>query len=240
MANQPLMKVKMPDGSWKTMGGTNLNAISNQVQADWDQNDPSAIDYIKNRTHYAGAKQEFKILEKIIFAADYNYCSENYELLDDRIYLAAIFYEEQYKDIVIKTTYNGVTYDTPVMRKWIYDDYYEYYLGNPYLIKMSDTDNGLPFVFRYDEYDNEIQFLSPTEEIPVVLITLHHPDYPDDDITLFDAQTVYIDYEREEDWNDYCDTLIEAPLLTAVNQNYRIIFDGQEYNLTTVLQPEYG
>ena len=240
MANQPLMKVKMPDGSWKTMGGTNLNAISNQVQADWDQNDPSAIDYIKNRTHYAGAKQEFKILEKTILAADYNYCSESYELLDDRIYLADIFYYEQFKDAVVKTTYNGVTYDTPVMRKWVYDDYCEYYFGNPYLIKMSDTDNGLPFVFRYSESWNEIQFLSPTEEIPVVLITLHHPDYPDDDITLFDAQTVYIDYEREEDWYDYYDCLVETSLFTAVNQNYRIVFDGQDYNLTTVLQPEWG
>lgn len=106
------------------------------AQPDWEQNDPNAPDFVKNRTHYAETV-EATVLEKTTF-------TELEEELDEDSGATRYYYAEFYRELTLvdgKTyfvTFNGVRYEC------VYDSDSEV-LGNLSIWGEGD-DTGEPFV----------------------------------------------------------------------------------------------
>ena len=55
------IKQKQQDGSYKSFN-ISADAIVGLKNADWNQNDSTAADYIKNRTHYINGEENNLVL----------------------------------------------------------------------------------------------------------------------------------------------------------------------------------
>ncbi len=111
------------------------------VQADWSQNDETAPDYVKNRTHYK-AENRITLID--------NYGSGDSNLIS--LYDVDLFSKlsPNAQCIVIL---NGVSYET-VARHSSFNAYDWYILGNGDLIGEDDgIDTTLPFGLYIDEYN---------------------------------------------------------------------------------------
>lgn len=137
-------------------GGTNqmsLNDIADEirtlsvggsdgvsVQADWNQNDETAPDYVKNRTHYI-EKTFVELLPEFDVSSDY---------ID--LYDVPLF-SQLSPDAKCIVTIDGVTYETAA-RHFTYNAYEWYVVGNSELLGESgDFDLHLPFGIFIDRYD---------------------------------------------------------------------------------------
>ncbi len=108
------------------------------VQADWQQNDETATDYVKNRTHWID-----EALVESFPETHYN------GYLD--IYGEDIF-SKLSPNATCTVTINGVAYTTTA-RHGVYNAYEWYVLGNGELIGEDDVDTDLPFGLFIDVYD---------------------------------------------------------------------------------------
>lgn len=134
------------------------------VQPDWNQNDPNAPDFVKNRTHYAETV-EATVLEKTTF-------TELEEELDEDSGATRYYYAEFYRKLTLvdgKTyfiTFNGVRYEC------VYDSYSEC-LGNLSICDDGD-DTGEPFIIdpwgAYTKTDEPFTVVITTMEESVTTI----------------------------------------------------------------------
>lgn len=223
MANQPLMKVKMPDGSWKTMGGTNLNAMYGQIQADWNQNDPSAADYIKNRSHYSGAQNEITHLDKkyTILRRDistYHDQENNVSTLSDN------------PKGELQVVFNDTIYSCDLNNLIFLEEFesYCYCIGNLSLIGVGE-DNGMPFAIIVKQYNDSYEVI--TEEPTTINFAVNMIfDGEEDEYSIIPLDTIETEaieiWSVEPVWN--FDSLINS-----VNKKYTVIIDGEEHEMVS-------
>ena len=124
------------DGKWK--------AMPKQVQPDWNQNDDTAADYIKNRTHYSKIARGKIVEEQSV--------TINYPATDDRyVYL----YAKQ--NIVEGNTYtvilNGVSYECVA---WKEPESAALVLGNGSFIYNEGLGEDVPFACLI--FENELGY----------------------------------------------------------------------------------
>lgn len=129
-----------------------LPEIPEAPQADWSQNDPTAADYVKNRTHWAEPNETITAPEQTValeegqgFSSDF---LESFFLLNDN-------YEVSYNG----TVYNCVCFEFSGIGA----------IGNP--IACGGEDNGLPFFMMIIDEGLALMDLSGAES--VVLKILH-------------------------------------------------------------------
>lgn len=108
------------------------------VQADWQQNDETAANYIKNRTHW--------IEETFVETFPETNYNGSLDIYDEDIF------SKLSPNAVCTVTINGVAYTTTA-RHGIYNAYEWYVLGNGELVGEDDEDTGLPFGLFIDIYD---------------------------------------------------------------------------------------
>lgn len=171
-------------------------AVAGIPQDDWNQNDPSATDYIKNRTHYSEETYvtyfENDALEFTIGAFDYP--------------LAFAMEAMSGQDEIVKITFDGVVYERQVA---LDENFGTLVAGNKKFIGGEDT--GEPFIFMAD-----VCFLAVEEEgthsvkIEKLKVTYHKipEEYmPDDLMTRIDyleSETMNLSDNlaiRRADWN---------------------------------------
>lgn len=141
-----------------------LSANGSSTQADWQQNDESAPDYIKNRTHWI--EQSFiELLPEI-------------EVYDSYVDLYDVpLFSKLSPNANCAITIDGVVYKDIVARHYTYNAYEWYIIGNGDLCgEEEDTYTDLPFGLYIDKYeenwgqtDNEIS----TIKIDAVGETVH-------------------------------------------------------------------
>ena len=68
------IKQKQQDGSYKSFN-ISADAIVGLKNPDWNQNDSTAADYIKNRTHYINGEEDVTLLNKTL--TDWNESSNH-------------------------------------------------------------------------------------------------------------------------------------------------------------------
>lgn len=64
------IKQKQQDGSYKSFN-ISADTIVGLKNADWNQNDSTATDYIKNRTHYINGEEYITLVNKTLGASDW-------------------------------------------------------------------------------------------------------------------------------------------------------------------------
>lgn len=64
------IKQKQQDGSYKSFN-ISADTIVGLKNADWNQNDSTAADYIKNRTHYVDGEEYITLVNKTLGASDW-------------------------------------------------------------------------------------------------------------------------------------------------------------------------
>ena len=64
------IKQKQQDGSYKSFN-ISADTIVGLKNADWNQNDSTAADYIKNRTHYINGEEYITLVNKTLGASDW-------------------------------------------------------------------------------------------------------------------------------------------------------------------------
>ena len=105
------------------------------VQSDWNQNDETALDYIKNRPFYSGDPVENVLFEETTLEVP------NYE---DGLYfgmLPNLLKIEENKEYIV--TFNGETYNCV---GWYFSEYNSYLIGNNELVGVEGPGNNEPFV----------------------------------------------------------------------------------------------
>lgn len=135
----PTIKVK-DKGVWKSIGsaGGGLGA-----QPNWNQNDPTKEDYIKNRTHYVEDEKKVNIMPEITAGyppvADF---SNDFLLEENVLYTVSV---------------NGVEYE-------LIGQYFEpedsMFIGNQYLLTGIDEGSDVPFAIITDTQGDAF-FISP-------------------------------------------------------------------------------
>ena len=70
------IKQKQQDGSYKSFN-ISADTIVGLKNADWNQNDSTAADYIKNRTHYINGEEYVTLVNKTLGASDWKYESSS-------------------------------------------------------------------------------------------------------------------------------------------------------------------
>lgn len=183
----PTIKVK-DKGVWKSIGsaGGGLGA-----QPNWNQNDPTKEDYIKNRTHYVKDPGEVTVVSGI--AGYYPQCdfSTHIELEEGRLYTVTV---------------NGVEYELTTQYE---NNIGIPYLGNPSYLGAPDNGSNAPFLIAFDT------FFAPYGLYNISISTL-----------IDDVLTTLIDETINFYWEWYFDGILE------VGHEYKVIFDGIEYNFT--------
>lgn len=128
-------------------------AVGSFSQADWNQNDPNASNYVKNRTHWKEdpviVDNEITLEETTYDEFDYGYCEV----------VATINFVEGANCVV---TWDGIEYESVCGH--VYNDTGEYYvLGNPMLLfgfYEDPEDNGQPFGIVYIQSSKYLCFVS--------------------------------------------------------------------------------
>lgn len=101
-------------------------------RADWNQNDPMALDYVKNRTHYS---EESDVIVLSTMEMDFIRFSENVMYEGDNGYLATPFVSDKHYTVTI----DGISYDC-LGRE---NKYGNVYLGN--YDHQSNFNSAIPF-----------------------------------------------------------------------------------------------
>lgn len=124
-------------------------AIEELPQADWNQNDETASDYVKNRTHYSEYKEATEyIVKDFTFTCNHNDDLDVYYFfIDDSNCIEKLSNEY----IVI---FNGVEY-TCTPSGEVEDGNIKESFGNESLIPAGGADTGEPFYIEYECYPDE-------------------------------------------------------------------------------------
>lgn len=162
-------------------------------QFDWNQNDPEAKDYIKNRTHWTEGRCYLSETTLHLEASEYGYSYINIPK-SDRIFMPELQFDVDY--IVV---WDGVEY---IVRTW--DDDYACVLGgyySPFYICTNTDGNGNSYIYMCVSYTNA-ESAYHTFSIYGSDMVVHKidPKYlPDDIVDLTDYAT-----------KEYVDTAIDS------------------------------
>lgn len=120
----------------RTLSSTGSGGVS--VQADWQQNDKTAPDYVKNRTHWIE-----ETFVEVFPETSYN---GSFDLYGEDIF------SKLSPNAACIVTINGTAYETTA-RHGSYNAYEWYVIGNGDLLGEDDVDTDLPFGIFVDVYD---------------------------------------------------------------------------------------
>ena len=126
----PTIKVK-DKGVWKSIGsaGGGLGA-----QPNWNQNDPTKEDYIKNRTHYVEDPKEVTVASGIAGNYPQREFSTPIELEEGKLYTVTV---------------NGVEYELTAQYE---NNMNIAYLGNPSYLGGPDNGSNTPFLIAFNTF----------------------------------------------------------------------------------------
>ncbi len=140
------MSIKDMANEIRTLSSGGSDNVS--VQADWSQNDDTAADYVKNRTHWIE-----ETFTEVFPETSYN---GSFDLYGEDIF------SKLSPNAACIVTINGTSYETTA-RHGSYNAYEWYVIGNGELIGEDDVDTDLPFGIFVDIYDEN--YSSETIEV---------------------------------------------------------------------------
>lgn len=129
------------------------------VQPDWNQNDPNAADYVKNRTHYVGEKTQREFLAEGVYAFEEQNGMMRCALPFDKI--------ESGNTYVV--TLDGTEYVCNA--KPLNDGYM--YIGNDVAVNGDDT--GEPFVIVYEGVGYCFMLHDPATQHTISIVEQYEP-----------------------------------------------------------------
>lgn len=187
------------------------SGTGSSVQSDYNQNDPIAADYIKNRTHYK-YETEVELFNDKIFLYSTGWCDgSELQLSIDKTY---------------RVVFDGVTYECA---PYSFTDNYGYVytaIGRSTLLGTEeDFGNGEPFLFFYDsDYDETVYtFMSRgvTHTISIYALT------DGVETTIFEDKEFYVGIDM------YSYDIIPAAKITSAGEEYVVVFNGEVYNFVS-------
>lgn len=133
----------------KTQARANIGAVSagevpEQVQADWNQNNESAVDFVKNRTHYEEVAFTELIPETTV-TIEGDYGSAEFQI-DQQLVEGETYF----------VTLNGTNYEC--VARYVIDDDNYVLIGNGTIFGDGNEGNGEPF--SCDSYESGIIYLN--------------------------------------------------------------------------------
>lgn len=122
-------------------------------QSDWNQNDPTALDYVKNRPFYSELEEQVLLETQTFTFEEQNNSDGTVE------YIAMFDCRLNFSDVnkLTHVTFDGIDYELPVvditslMGTTAQEGCYAYYIGNPIWFDLSN-DNGIPFTIVYTDF----------------------------------------------------------------------------------------
>lgn len=112
------------------------SAIENlDVQPDWNQNDETAPDYVKNRPFYEETKELWNYDEAVELSNG------------DGVQMTDLIKQNFVEGSIVKVLINGETYICTVYKKFV-----DFFVGNSSLSPMGGEDTGEPFAIWYDGF----------------------------------------------------------------------------------------
>ena len=181
------------------------------VQPDLAQNDESAPDFVKNRTHYSEGIQQVELLNMesmIVYNYDYFY-GDFLQLSLDRTY---------------KVIFDGVIYECipHPLNYWLEDGIA---IGNSSLIgNIEDLNKSEPFVFYYSPSDDYGYF--GFKEYGVEHTVSIYSIIDEDEIAILEEEVF-----DTRGWAAYSDSLLVK--ITSVGEVYEVEVNGHIYTLTS-------
>ena len=125
--------------------------IDSLPQADWNQNDPTAKDYVKNRTHYVSRESRVVVPEQEVTTAvqnNFNIAVLNNADLD----VIKTLYDSK-DDTTFDIVFDGTSYSC----KWLEQGGNRNpAFGNLAIVQDGSTDTGEPFVFSLEPARNDV------------------------------------------------------------------------------------
>lgn len=152
-----LLEVEEIDESGKPVKWRTIDAPNNQIQADWNQNDETQLDYVKNKPFYSGygnrlelmpfSKYEFYYVSPTYTGHhDFGNYSEEGLFANDDLYIKL---NKKYE-----VNWNGVVYEL-TGKSFIHDNIEYIYIGNLYFhssVRYAAENTGEPFLFVGTKY----------------------------------------------------------------------------------------
>ena len=181
--------------------------------ADWNQNDPTASNYIKNRTHWE-EKREFIAIPETCIHKTYIYT----HLLDPNWDIGP----QIEPGVTYTIIFNGIKYES-VGKNYI--GWGQTYIGNhPDQLHASEY----PFSVVYYPYEGDFQLRLP-----------HYGQYTISISYLLDGvETVIVPEQTIQEFGKEFGASLAAPLV--VGNVHKVIWDGIEYELTAINGTELG
>lgn len=119
------------------------------VQPDWNQNDPTAKDYVRNRTHYVSRESKALVPEQEVTTAVQD--NNNVAVLNNADLDAIQTLFSSKDDTTLDVVFDGVSYPC----KWLEQAGYRIpAFGNFAIVNPSVTDTGEPFIFSLGLTEN--------------------------------------------------------------------------------------
>lgn len=128
-----------------------IGEFSDKVQSDWNQNDPTAKDYVRNRTHYVSQENGVIVPEQEVTTAVQN--NLNAVILNsfDSDALQKLY--DSKDDTTLDVVFDGASYPC----KWLEEGGNRIpVFGNLAILNPSVTDTGEPFAFFVVQAENDI------------------------------------------------------------------------------------
>lgn len=152
-----ILEVEEIDKSGKPVKWRTIDAPNNQIQADWNQNDETQLDYVKNKPFYFvyGNRLELMPFSKYEFHYvsptytghhDFGNYSEEGLFTNDDLYIKL---NKKYE-----VNWNGVVYEL-TGKSFIHDNIEYIYIGNLYFhssVRRAEVETGEPFLFVGTKY----------------------------------------------------------------------------------------
>lgn len=210
----------------ETSGKTDANTLymltddDGVVQPDMAQNDPSAADYIKNRTHYVEKGEEVFIEEQTFTLEDGVVVTEWTEpLVEGDTYIVK---------------WDGVEY-TSVAKSYTFEGSTFVCIGN--LVVIGEEDNGIPFYATTDGVFILIDYDETATERTVGVIHRYEKYHQLDpkfvpNLPYKELQTVFPETVLE--WNeDVGGFIATTDFVLEAGKTYTVTHNGVEYSCTT-------
>lgn len=160
-------------------------------QSNWDQNDTTASDYIRNRPFYTDYEVDFKFLETVvnfnIEEKDGIYRFDGSGIIQD---ISEYLFNEGVKFLVV---FNGIKYISTCRYQ---DD--KYYIGNGTFFDMDDIESELPFYITVSEDEQVIAYSSIQGNSNIAVYSLL-----DEQIHKIDKKYLPDDILEKPNWEEY-------------------------------------
>lgn len=182
-------------------------------QSDYQQNDSTAADFIKNRTHYIVTEIE--------------------ELINDKLFFTNSEYD-RFQDFILKTGskyrvfFDGGEYECVAFDISMEGEIFQA-IGNTFLMNGESSLTNEPFLFLYKDgwYSNFEYYLSSFNIEHIVSIY----SIEDNNATLLQDKILFLDPAG------YINKIIKANFSTEVEvkeEKYQVCFNGEEFNLSPI------